>query len=811
MNTLSQDLRFAIRQLRKSPGFTLIAALTLAIGIGAATSVFSLVDAILLRPLPFPQPDRLVAVVSDRTDEGAIPSDSSYPDFDDYRSQAKSFDSMAAYQTTAMTLGAPGAPARRLSGLTVSSDFFRVLGVNPILGRSFNRSEELAGNRSILISQRLWETTYNRSRSILGKDIRVNEQSYYVVGVIPSGHALPGDEEVDLWVTPSTTLEGKNPSGLQRGWHQIEIIARLAPQVSFATANSEIQRIQRTLSAQYPGEDKNTTAALAPELTSIVGDVQRPLRILFGAVCMLLLIACANVAGLLLTRSVSRRGELAIRSALGATRTQITTQLMIESLVLCLLGSIPGIGLAALALQLAPRFIPASLPRAASLTLDTRVLAFALLASLFTAVLFGMLPAWRMSRLDPADALRDQSRGNTANRSQQRLQSILIVSETAIGLVLLIGAGLLIRSFNNALNVDTGFDPAHSLTFRVGIPDKHFTDTQTVQFAEQLQSRLAALPGVQRASYAFPLPLSGGGMTIGFSLPEKPTSQGDQPGARASIVADNFFATMKMPLRHGRLFSAADNQEHAPPVIIINQAFADKYLPNEDPIGKRMVSDLASTEASNSGEIIGVVANVTGTSVTEAPVPAYYLPYAQAVVAPPSFVLRVAGDPAAYTDTVRTLVGSIDPSLPVYAIRSYAELLARNTAQQRFQTILLTAFAAIALLLAAVGLYGVLSFMVTQRTPELGLRMALGAQRGDVLRLILGRGIALAVAGLILGIGASLVLTRYLQTLLFATRALDPTTFIAVSALLLAVSILSCLAPAFRASRLDPNETLRQQ
>ena len=817
LNTLPQDLRYAVRQLRKHPGFTLLATLTLAIGIGAATAVFSLVDAILLRPLPFPEPDRIVALdtLEHNSDNAAVVanvSDTSYPDFFDWRAQAKSFEAMASTQNSAFTMGGAGSSARRVQGQVVSADYFRVLGVDPLLGRAFLRSEEAAGNRSVILSRSLWESAFASSRNVLGQPLQLSEQTYYVVGVMPAGQVLPGTEDTELWVTPASTLEGKNPSGKQRGWHQVEVLARLAPGVTLSRARDEMKSIQAALAVAYPDSDKHADrVSVKPELTNIVGDVARPMHILFAAVCMLLLIACANVAGLMLTRTIGRRSELAVRTVLGATRAQIMSQLMIESVLLCVLGSLPGIALAALAVRLSPRFIPPSLPRAAQLSLDARVLAFAIGASLLTALLFGVLPAWRISRQDPADALRDQTRGNTASRNQQRLQAVLVIAETAIGLVLLVGAGLLIRSFNRTLEVDPGFDATHLMTFRVGIPPKHFTNEQEIQFSKQVQARLSALPGVSQASYAYPLPLSGGDMSIGFSLPRHATSVGDEPSARASVVAANFFATMKMPLRQGRFFTSADDRSDAAPVIIVNQAFADRFFPHENALGQQVVSELSNAEKAPVREVVGVVANVARGSLTERPEPEYYIPYSQAFIGAPSFVLRVACDPKSLAEAVRSAVSAQDASLPVFNERTYDELLARNTAQQRFQTILLTSFASIALILAAVGLYGVLSFMVNERTQELGVRMALGAQRVNILQLVLGRGMALTLGGLVLGIVAAFGLTRYLETLLFATRALDASTFVLMSALLLAVSLLASLVPAVRASRVDPSETLRNQ
>ncbi len=818
MFTVWQDVRFAARQLRKSMGFTVMATLTLALGIGAATAVFSLVDAVLLRPLNFPQPERIVALDTLERERGVtsgpatLPSDTSYPNFFDWRDRAKSFDAMASYQGVSFNLAMGGGPARWLGGMNVSAEFFRVLAVTPALGRGFTRAEEQAGNRSVIISQSLWQSAFHSDPGVLGRSVRLNDESYYVVGVLPAGFQFPGYVEAAIWITPGNQMEGKNPSGKQRGWNQLDVIGRLAPGVSLEQARAEMQTIQQGLAARFPDEDKSeTSVSVKPELEDLVGDVERPLHILFAAVCLLLLIACANVAGLLLTRTASRRSELAVRAALGASRVEIVRQLLIESLTLSSLGGALGLALAAFALRLAPRFLPSQLPRLNEIALDAHVYLFALAASLLTGVLFGVLPAWRMSKLDPALALRDNARGSTASRGQNRLHSALVIGETALGLILLVGAGLLIRSFNKLLSVDPGFDPKHVLTFRVAIPETHFDDPKLLAFAQQLQTRLAAVPGVQGATYGFPMPLATGNMTITFSIDGRPVAPGDEPSARASAVAANFFQTMKMTVKRGRVFSTDEDRADGRPVVIVNQAFAARYFPGEDAVGKRMTTGLSNSDVSPSREIVGVVGNTNRTSLTEKPEPEYYVPYGQATITAPPFAIRVAGDPAAYIETVRAVVAQQDPTLPVFNARPYAELLARSTAQQRFQTLLISGFAVIALVLSAIGLYAVLSYMVEQRTMELGLRIALGAQRGNVLSLILRRGMLLAVAGLGVGLVASAALTRYLATLLFATKALDAVTFTGMTVLLFGVSVVACVVPAYRASRLDPMETLRSQ
>lgn len=815
MTAVMHDLRFALRQLRKSMGFTVMAMLTLALGIGAATAVFSLVDAVLLRPLPFPEPSRLVTLNTlspprDGSGPATVPNETSYPNFLDWRGRAKSFGRMASWQGTSFTLTQANAPAKRIQGMSVSADFFRVLGVDPALGRGFDPSEEQAGNRSVILSHRLWQSAMSASPAAIGETIHLSDESYTVIGVMPASFQFPNAPDVEAWKTPASDMEGKNASGEQRGWNQLDVIARLAPGVSIEQAHAEMQTIQQSLAKQYPEEDKTETAvSVMPELEDLVGDVQRPLNILFACVCFLLLIACANVAGLLLTRTAARRSELALRGALGATRMQIVRQLLIEALVISCLGGVAGFALAAVALRLAPQFLPSDLPRLNELTLNLRVFLFSLATSLATGLLFGVFPAWRASRLDPSLALNDSTRSSTANRSQNRLHSLLVIGETALGLVLLIGAGLLIRSFDRLLSVNPGFNHTHLITFRIGMPAKRFEGQRLLQAAQQFQARFASVPGVSQSTYGFPLPLAGGDMNITFTIDGRPHPQGEDSGARVSVVATNLFAALQMPLRRGRFFNATEDRPNSAPAVIVNQAFADRFFPGEDAVGKRITSGLSSSDTPESREIVGIVGNVVRNSLQEGPTPEYFIPFSQVPLAAPVFALRVSGDPANYVDTVRGVVAQQDASLPVYSVRT--NLLTRSTAQQKFQTILISAFAGIALMLSAIGLYAVLSYMVAQRTVELGLRIALGAQRGNILEQILRRGLALSVAGLAIGLVASVVLTRFLTTLLFGTKALDATTFAAMAMLLFVISTISCLVPAYRASRLDPVDTLRNQ
>jgi predicted permease len=503
-----------------------------------------------------------------------------------------------------------------------------------------------------------------------------------------------------------------------------------------------------------------------------------------------------------------------VRTALGASRAEITLQLLTESLLLSLLGGVAGILVASLTLQGLLRFVPKNLPRLDNIAINGPVLAFGIGVSVLTGILFGLLPARRMARLDPALALRDSTRTSTAGRGRLRLHSALVVTETALGLVLLVGAGLLIRSFLHLLATDPGFNPSHVLTFRVGLSDKSYPEEKRIQFFDQLLARLNALPGAKGATAAFPLPLSGGNMQITFEIQGRPSKPGNVPDARASVVEPDYFRTLEIPLLRGRLLTAQENQASAPPTIVINEALAKKYFPNEDPLGKRMQTGFDGGDEGEPGkwrEIVGIVANVKRIGVAEEAQPEYYVPYGQAAVIAPYLALRVTGDPASYTNAVAGVVASLDKEVPLYRVRTLDENLSNASAQPRFQTLLLTGFAAVALLLAAIGLYAVLSYMVVQRTHEIGLRMALGAPRGNVLILILKRGIALALIGVGVGIGVSALLTRFLASLLYGVKPLDPVTFLSVAMVLLAVTAVASLVPAARAARLDPMRTLRDQ
>jgi predicted permease len=811
MQTFILDFRFALRQLRKSPGFTAATIATLALGIGATTAIFSLVNAVLLRPLPFAHYERLMSLQQNDQSLGAKGSISealSYPDFFDWRAQDHSFEGMASYHGSSTTLTESGEP-RHLERQVVSSEFFRVLGVQPVLGRDFRAQEEKPGSRVVMLSHQLWRSTFNASRDIVGQSIILDGHSYLVAGVMPQDFVFPIENPVPLlW----TTLADDQESFKQRGNDSLNVIGRLKPGVSVERARAGLSVIAHNLAVQYPDTNKPYTAAIVePQLEHLVGDSRPALRLLFAAVGLVLLIACANVAGLLLGRASTRRSEMALRAALGARRSGIIRQILVESVTLSILGGVLGVLLSSWILTALVRFVPQNLPRLDQISVDGGVLAFATVVSVLTGLLFGVLPAWRASHLDPLLALREGSRSVTGGRSQHRLQNWLVIGETALGLVLLMGSGLLIRSFVRVMDVDPGFDPRRVLTASLNLPEKQYSGAKKIEFYKLLLPRLAALPGVQSVAAGFPLPLLSGSIGISFEIQGRPVSPGDEPAEQLAVVTPDFFRTMRIPVLSGQEFSWSDNYQ-SKPVIIVNERFAQKYFPGESAIGKHIKSDLDDgTMKSPMREVVAVVGNVKRKGLTADADPIYYLPWTQAVITSPSLCIRAAGDSVSLISPLRATLRGLDKSIPIYREGTLENAVYRAGAQARFYALLVTSFAAIALMLAAVGLYAVLSYVVAQRTTEIGVRMALGAQRADVLGSILKRGFTLAAAGIAIGLAASVILTRYLSSMLFKVQPFDIGTFLAVTAIFMLVSMAASVAPAYRASRLDPMTTLRDQ
>lgn len=810
---LMQDVSFAIRQLRKNSGFAFTTILTLALGIGATTAIFSLVNAVLLRPLPFPDQDRLMWLhQQDHSLPGVAPEALSYPDYFDWRAQNHTFSGMASYDGSGVTLET-GGDAQRLDAETVSANLFQVLGVAPMLGRDFRWEDEKPGNRAVMLSYSLWQTNFGSAPDVAGRTIRLGDHSYVVAGVMPKGFQFPLEGPAQaLWISLSDDADGKSPKTGQRGFDSLDVIGRLKPGVTLEQAKADLSLVAGNLARQYPDNNKWYTSALVePELQHMVGDTRPALRVLFGAVTLVLLIACANVAGLLLARGSRRSAEFALRAAIGASRRKIIRQLLVESLVLSFCGGVAGVALALGLLRGMVRLMPVDIPRMEGAAIDGSVLVFVLIVSVVTGLLFGVLPAWRMSHLEPVQALRDGTRGVAGGRGQHRLHNGLVVAQTAVGLVLLVGSGLLIRSFVRILNVDPGFDPKHVLTARVGVSFDRLDHEQHLQFYDQLVARLSGLPGVQSASAGWPLPMSDSNATISFSIAGRPTAEGDSPSESVGVVMPGYFKTMRIPLLSGRTFGEQDSTKSAP-VVVINEAFARKYFPGENPIGKHIQPGLGDDVIEHPmREVVGVVGNIKRKGLTADADPEYFLPYAQAMITNPFLTIRTSGDPGMVENALRATVQEMDKSVPVYQVSTLEDYVSKSVAQPRFQTLLLSCFAAIALMLSAIGLYGLLSYMVVQRTLEIGLRMALGAQRGDVLRMIVRRGLMLALIGLGVGLAISAMMTRLLGGMLYGVRPSDPITFVVVTAILLLVSLVASSVPAARAARLDPMETLREQ
>ena len=809
IDNLRRDLQYALRTLARSPGFAFTAILTLALGIGATTAIFSLVNTVLLRPLPFPEQEQLIWLSQqDHSLPGVAAESLSYPDYFDWRAQNHTLSGIASYLGGRVTLQGDG-DSQLLDAQEVSSNFFQLLGVAPMLGRDFRWEDEKPGNRSVMLSYALWQSNFGSARDIAGKTIRMDDHNYTVAGVMPKGFQFPqGNPAPALWKSIADGAEGKDPVTSQRGYDALDVIGRLKPRVTVEQAKADLSVIAGNLARQYPDPNKQYYSALVePELVHMTGDTRPALRVLFGAVTLVLLIVCANVAGLLLARGSRRSAEFALRAAVGASRAAIMRQLLMESVTLSLAGGAAGVALAYALLHASVRLMPLDVPRIEGASIDGRVLLFDLFLSLITGLLFGALPAWRLARSAAAQALREGSRSVAGGRGQNRVHNALVIAQTAIGLVLLVGSGLLIRSFIHILGVDPGFDPKHVITARVRTSFDRADHNKRYAFYHQLVQRLSALPGVQSASAGWPLPMSTNHGDVAFNIAGRPVAKGDEPSESVNVAMSGYFETMRIPLVSGRFLGEQDGVKGAP-TILINQAFARKYFTAQNPLGKYIQLRVPDDPIR---EIVGVVGDVRQGGLTTSLDPQLYLPYAQAVITDPYLAIRTAGDPLALQGALRAAVRDLDKSAPVYQVSTLEDYISKSVAQPRFQTFLFACFAGIALILATIGLYGLLSYMVVQRTLEIGLRMALGAQRTDVLGLIARRGMALALIGVAAGVVIAVVMTRLLAGMLYGIRPTDPVTFAATAVLFLLVSIVASSMPAYRAARMDPMKTLREQ
>ena len=804
METLFQDTRYAIRTMLKSPGFTVVAVLALALGIGANTAIFSVVNAVLLRPLPYKDPDRLVHLHRMQPPIQSAPI--SRPDYFEWENQQEVFQGIAAFFWRTYNLTGVD-QAEKLAGARVTGSFFSLFGMSPAAGRFLDSSDDRPGGARIAVmGYGLWQRRFGGSPDLIGQTIALNGDTYTVVGIAPAVFQFP--RGADIW-TPALLSEEKTKSG----YNYLKVVARLKEGVSRSQAEAEMNQIAAGLAEKYPANDTNLTVAITPLLENQIGDIRPVLLILLGAVAFVLLIACANVANLLLARAAARQKEFAIRTALGAGRLRIVRQLLTESVLLALVGGIVGVLLSVWGIHLLAAAAPASIPRVKEISLDKWVLGFTLLISLLTGIIFGLAPALQVSRTDLNETLKEGGRGN-AGVSPHRafLRRALVVSEIALSLVLLVSAGLLIESIKHLTQVSPGFDPHGVLTADVSFPRQPSStkedDQAPARFLTEVEQRIGSLPGVQCIGAISDLPVTGISTVNGdFNVEGRPPyNPGEEPVAEFRLVTPNYFRAIGIPLLKGRALTERDNQ-NAPQTIMINQALADRIFGDEDPIGKRLLALDGKPQ-----EIVGIASNARQWGLDRPADPEIYFPFSQInFTSESTLVVRTAGAPARLIDAVRSAVREVSSDAPVFRVKTMMDVMANSTAQQRFNMILMTVFAAVALVMAAIGLYGVISYSVTQRTHEIGIRMALGASTGAVVKLVVGQGMLLASAGVLIGLGAAFALTRLLSSLLFGISPTDPITFAVISLILTGVALAACFVPARRATKVDPMIALRYE
>jgi putative ABC transport system permease protein len=804
-----QDIRYAVRKLSRTPAFTAIAAFTLALAIGATTAIFSVIDGVLLKPLPFRDPAGVVRVTNIRDGNRQI---SSVPDFIDFRSQTKSFASMSPIDNQAMNLTG-GSEPERVSAARVGASFWSLLGVTPAVGRGFAPNEDAqSAGRTVVLSDGLWKRRFGSDRKIVGKTIALDGNTYTVIGIAPATFSFP--ERPDLWIPLVFSNDDLNPEG--RGAHWMGVIARLAPNVTVAQATAEMVALTKRLEQQFPESNTGMSAAVIPMQEYLVGDVRPALLVMLGAVAFVLLIACANVANLLLVRAASRESEMAVRTALGAGSWRIVRQLVVESVLLAVFGGVLGTLLALWGVDLLLAMAPAGLPRIDEVSVNASVLLFTAGVTVLTGVLFGAFPALHAARSNVSGMLKDGMRGSSGGVASRRARNTLVMAEMALAVVLLVGAGLLIRSFTKLLAVDPGFRAERVITFAIAAPDtKYGKYSERRALVSDLIERMKRIPGAQGAAVVTGLPLTN--MMMRTSAHIEGTPQ-ERPAERkitdVAMATPGYFTVMGIPLVSGRDFTERDGSG-APVVAIVNEEFVKRYFPNENPVGKRIrlgwEQDTAATGGNITlgGEIVGVVGNVRRRGLSQEIYPETYASYMQPTFANFSVVVRSTSDPSTVMAAIRAQVRELDRDLPLTELRQLNELVSQSVSRPRFYTTVLGVFAAIALILAAVGIYGVISYAVSLRTRELGIRIALGATGRQVSGLVLQQGVSLALAGVVIGGAGAYWLTRLLGKLLFGVSATDPLTFLGVAALLTAIAALASFIPARKAARVDPLLAMR--
>jgi predicted permease len=803
MHDLWQDIGYAIRKLRAAPAFALAAIVTLALGIGANTAIFSVVNGVLLEPLPFPQANRLVRVVY--TQQGH-PDVGTPMDLVDNRSRATKFVGFAVVEGATANLVRDNNDAERLQGVRVSANWFTLLRARPIVGRFFAENDDQPGAQNVVVlSEQLWRRDFSADPNVAGKLVRINATPFTVIGVASAEQRYPVTAE--LWLPKRFTAQELNDGS--RGARWLGLLARVKDDATVADASAEVRQISEAMEKRFPEVFRERRASLVTVQTYLTGDMRKPLFIMLGSVALVLLIACANVANLLLVRSTAREGEMAVRTALGAGRGRLVRQLLTESVLLSLAGAALGLLVAKFGMHEMLSRAPATLPLVNTVSIDGRTLALTAIVALVTGIVFGILPAMQAGKHDLATALRAGARGARSRPSAHRAKQAIVVTEVALAVTLLTGAGLLLHSFVKLLSVDTGFQPEGVISMKVVLPGRAYDSTATRNFIRAVEERARALPGAKNVALSNFIPLDGASYGFTFTIRGRPPLRSsDEPSTEVRQVTPDFFATLGMPVLRGRSISDAD-QPGTTKVLVINQSLAKKFFPDSDPVGQSMSIGWGEDSSGALRQIVGVVGDVRSSALSDAPEPTVYVPIAQVPYSGLSILVRSNASPATLAAPLRAIVREIDHEIPVYSVQTMEERVANSVGREKFYAMLIAIFAAVALVLSAVGLYGVIAYAVSQRTHEVGVRVALGATGDRITRMVVGEGLRLTAAGVVLGIAGSLLAGRLIATLLFGVTTVDPVTLAGVIGVLAIVAMLASWLPARRAARIDPLIAIR--